>query len=279
MSGSPIVYAALTLAFGLVGGLLPLFSKIKDNPERLKMLTGIAAGIIIASAILVVIPEGFELAKEEHVDEEHVDEEHANSLLLGGAVLSGFVFMLIIEGSGIGHAVHEEHHEHNQEHGHKHIHHGPGGWILVLGLTIHAATDGLAIGAASASGGTVVTAAVALSVLIHKAPTAFSLGIFSMHERENRNDSIRDVLIFSLATPIMIMIAYYTLEGFENHIIGLAMLFSAGTFLYVATVDTLPDIHNPETGKKALTYVLIGILFLTLILLGMDFMNVSTHDH
>ena len=65
MSGSPIVYAALTLAFGLVGGLLPLFSKIKDNPERLKMLTGIAAGIIIASAILVVIPEGFELAKEE----------------------------------------------------------------------------------------------------------------------------------------------------------------------------------------------------------------------
>jgi zinc transporter 9 len=274
MSGSPIVYAVLTLAFGLIGGLLPLFSKIKDNPERLKMLTGIAAGIIIASAILVVIPEGFELAKEEHVD-----EEHANSLLLGGAILAGFVFMLIIEGSGIGHAVHEEHHEHSQEHGHKHIHHGPGGWILVLGLTIHAATDGLAIGAASASGGTVVTAAVALSVLIHKAPTAFSLGIFSMHERENRNDSIRDVLIFSLATPIMIMIAYYALEGLENHIIGLAMLFSAGAFLYVATVDTLPDIHNPETGRKAVVYVISGILLLIVILLGIDFTGLNLHGH
>ena len=148
---------------------------------------------------------------------------------------------------------------------------GISNWILVLGLTIHAATDGLAIGAATASDGTIVTAAIALSVLIHKAPTAFSLGIFSMHERENKKDSIRDVVIFSLATPIMIMIGFYLLDGLGNYLIGLAMLFSAGTFLYVATVDTLPDIHNPETGRKAVVYVIIGIILLTVILLGIYF--------
>ena len=270
MASSPILYAALTLVFALIGGLIPVFSKIKDNAERLKMLTGIAAGIIIASAILVVIPEGFELATE---------DDSKNEFFLGGAILSGFVFMLILEGSGIGHAVHEEHHNHDQDHGHEHIHHGQGGLILVLGLTIHAATDGLAIGAAIASGGTIVTAAIVFSVLIHKAPTAFSLGVFSMHERENKKDSIRDVIIFSFATPIMIMIAFYFLNGLENYLIGLAMLFSAGAFLYVATVDTLPDIHNPETGRKAVVYVTSGILLLVVILLGIDFTILNSHGH
>ena len=269
MASPPIAYAALTLGFALIGGLLPIFSKIKEDPERLKQITGIAAGIIIASAMLVVIPEGFELASEEDVD----------TLMLGGAILVGFVLMLILEGSGFGHAVHEEHHDHNQEHGHDHVHHGPTGWMLLLGLSLHAATDGLAIGAAAASGGVAVTAAVTLAVLIHKAPAAFSLGVFSMHERENRNESIRDVIIFSLATPVMIIVAFYALADLENHLIGLAMLFSAGTFLYVATVDTLPDIHNPETGRKALIYVLTGVVLLTFILLGTDAVGLVEHGH
>ncbi|MDE0707517.1 MAG: ZIP family metal transporter [Candidatus Poseidoniales archaeon] len=263
---SPLLYATLALLFGLIGGLLPIFSKIKEDTSRLKMLTGIASGIIIASAMLVIIPEGFELASE---------GGHAGTLILGGAILAGFAMMLILEGSGIGHAVHEEHHDHEHDHGHSHVHHGPSGWMLVLGLSLHAATDGLAIGAAAASGGVTVTAAVALAVLIHKAPAAFSLGVFSMHERTNRNDSIRDVVIFSLATPVMIFVAYHALTDLEHHMIGLAMLFSAGTFLYVATVDTLPDIHNPVAGRKALMHVILGMIILVTLLLVADSLGLS----
>tara|TARA_B100001146_G_scaffold16260_1_gene12906 strand:- start:365 stop:1135 length:771 start_codon:yes stop_codon:yes gene_type:complete len=255
--------------FGLVGGLLPIFTQSKDNIAKLKMLTGIASGIIIASAMLVVIPEGFELASE---------DDYTDTLVLGGAILAGFALMLILEGSGIGHAVHEEHHDHEHDHGHTHVHHGPSGWMMVLGLSLHAATDGLAIGAAAASGGVAVTAAVALAVLIHKAPAAFSLGVFSMHERDDKNKSIRDVVIFSLATPVMILVAFYALADLGHHMIGLAMLFSAGTFLYVATVDTLPDIHNPETGKKALMYVLTGIAILAILLVLADSLHLG-HAH
>ena len=271
-----LLYAGLTLIFGLVGGLLPLFSKIKENPERLKMFTGIASGIIIASAMLVVIPEGFELASEE---DEHAHEKgHTDTMILGGAILAGFVMMLILEGSGIGHAIHEEHHHHEQDHGHSHVHHGPSGWLLVLGLSLHSATDGLAIGAAAASGAVTVTAAVSLAVLIHKAPAAFSLGIFSMHERETLNQSIRDVVIFSLATPVMIFVAYYALADLEHYMIGLAMLFSAGTFLYVATVDILPDIHNPVAGRKALMHVILGMIILAALLLVADSLELG-HSH
>ena len=375
MAELPLMYVALALMIALICGLIPVLSKIKEDANKLKIMTGIAAGIILASAALVVIPEGFELATNDehdshgdedglagsialvmlevdhgdinasqaieeieelagghdahseeestHSDEDLTDEllsesvlhvveevedgeinatvgleeieelitshshdeiheeedEHTSGLLLGGAILGGFLLMLILEGSGIGHAVHEEHHDHDLEHNHGHIHHSSSGWLLLFGLTLHAATDGIAIGAAAASGSVSVTAAVALAVLIHKGPAAFSLGVFSMHEREYRNDSIRDVLIFSLATPVMILLAFYALEDLETHIIGLTMLFSAGTFLYVATVDTLPDIHNPETGKKAMLNVLLGAIILTLILFAMDISGLIEHGH
>lgn len=364
-----IAYATIALIIGLLCGLLPIFSKFGEDQNRLKMLTGIASGIIIASAFLVVIPEGFELTStdehgdeqalvgsvalvllevndgditseqgieeiegllgghEEH-DDEHAEEDHDEShdeglkseiehvieevesgeinatagiseihdlvalhahaddhdehddmLLIGGAILTGFLLMLILEGAGIGHAVHEEHHHHHDEHGHDHVHHTSVGWMLVFGLTLHAAVDGLAIGAAAATGSISVSMTILLAVLIHKGPAALSLGIFSLHERESRKESIRDVVIFSMATPLMIFVAYFLLSSLETHMIGLAMLFSAGTFLYVATVDTLPDIHNAETGKKAMLYVVTGALLLTGLLVIFSMTGLLSHGH
>ena len=283
-AGAPIELAALTLILALIGGLFPIFSKVKENPETLRRITGIASGILLASALLVVVPEGFELATGEHEEggedeEAGHEEEGVGNLLIGGAVLAGFLMMLILEGSGIGHAVHEEHHDHHDEHGHEHVHHRNSPWIIVLGLSLHSAADGLAIGSAAAGTSEAVTALVALAVLIHKVPAAFSLGVFSMHERENKNDSIRDIVIFSLATPVMILVSFYTLQGMDEHLIALAMLFAAGTFLYVATVDTLPDIHNPETGREALRNVLIGVGVLVLLLYGAEAAGLIEHGH
>ena len=278
VASAPIELAALTLILALLGGLPPILSKIKDNQETLRRITGIASGILLASALLVVIPEGFELATGEH-EESGEEEEGVGNLLIGGAVLAGFLMMLILEGSGIGHAVHEEHHDHRDEHGHEHVHHRNSPWIIVLGLSLHSAADGLAIGSAAAGSTEAVTALVALAVLIHKVPAAFSLGVFSMHERENRNDSVRDIVMFSLATPVMILVSFYTLQGMDEHLIALVMLFAAGTFLYVATVDTLPDIHNPETGRAAVRNVLIGVVVMILVLYGAEAAGLIEYGH
>ena len=278
VASAPIELAALTLILALLGGLPPILSKIKENQETLRRITGIASGILLASALLVVIPEGFELATGEH-EESGEEEEGVGNLLIGGAVLAGFLMMLILEGSGIGHAVHEEHHDHRDEHGHEHVHHRNSPWIIVLGLSLHSAADGLAIGSAAAGSTEAVTALVALAVLIHKVPAAFSLGVFSMHERENRNDSVRDIVMFSLATPVMILVSFYTLQGMDEHLIALVMLFAAGTFLYVATVDTLPDIHNPETGRAAVRNVLIGVVVMILVLYGAEAAGLIEHGH
>jgi zinc transporter 9 len=269
------VLAAVTLVLALAGGFLPIFSKWGSNPERLKMSTGIAAGILLASAMMVVIPEGFELATTAPAS----GGDEFGPLVLGGAILAGFLMMLILEGSGIGHAVHEEHHDHSHDHGHGHVHHQTSTWMLVLGLSLHSAADGLAIGAAAAGGVVAVTALVTFAVLVHKVPAAFSLGVFSLHERRERKDAIRDVVLFSLATPVMILLSFHAFAGVEVQVIGLAMLFAAGTFLYVATVDTLPDIHNSETGKTALKHVLIGATILVLIFFAAYASGMLEHVH
>ena len=75
------------------------------------------------------------------------------------------------------------------------------------------------------------------------------------------------------------IIAFYALTGLDTQTIGLTMLFSAGTFLYVATVDTLPDIHNPVTGRKAMLNVITGALILVILLVGADATGLIEQGH
>lgn len=256
MLPEPFDLALLTLVVGLVAGGLPIVSGLAEKQSLLTRLTGVAAGVLIASAMLVVIPEGF-----------HIAEGGVEGLALGGAILAGFLFMLVLECSGIGHSVHEEHHDHSHSHGHDHVHHPENALMVVIGLTIHAATDGLAIGAAAATEHAEVGLLILLAVLAHKVPAAFSVGVFSLHERGVSGAAWRDVIIFAIATPLMIVLAFALLQDIEEHMLGLAMLFSGGTFLYVATVDVLPDVHNSETGKAALLNVLMGAALMLIVLL------------
>ena len=265
-----LMLAGIILVMALVGGLIPIFSTMKSDGALLHRSTGIAAGILLASALMVVIPEGFELT---------LSNSTMNPLYAGAAILGGFMLMLILEGSGIGHAVHEEHHHHDTEHGHSHVHHQTAPLLLLFGLSAHAAADGLAIGSAAAGTSMAVTAMVAFAVIVHKMPAAFSLGVFAMHQHENRNKAIRDVVLFSLATPIMIIISAYFFQGLTTENIGLLLLFAGGTFLYVATVDTLPDIHNPDTGTRAMIDVFIGALILTVILVLAITTGLIEHGH
>jgi zinc transporter ZupT len=75
------------------------------------------------------------------------------------------------------------------------------------------------------------------------------------------------------------VISFFALHDFDEQMIALAMLFSGGTFLYVATVDTLPDIHNVVSGREAMVNVIIGVLVLVLILFGADAAGLIEHGH
>nr|BAP46899.1 solute carrier family 39 member 9-2 [Cyprinus carpio] len=113
-----------------------------------------------------------------------------------------------------------------------------------LGLLIHAAADGVALGAAAASSQVSVQVVVFFAVILHKAPAAFGLVSFLMHAGLERKTIQKHLLAFSAAAPLMAISTYFILSANRLSATGIGLLFSAGTFLYVATVHVLPEINS-----------------------------------
>ena len=87
------------------------------------------------------------------------------------------------------------------------------------------------------------------------------------------------VIAFALSTPTAILVTYLVLDEASDRWIALALLFSAGTFVYVATVDTLPAIHNPETGRRSVAMVVLGALVFAVVFIAIDQALDLSHSH
>ncbi|XP_027426015.1 zinc transporter ZIP9 isoform X4 [Zalophus californianus] len=144
-----------------------------------------------------------------------------------------------------------------------------------LGLVVHAAADGVALGAAASTSQTSVQLIVFVAIMLHKAPAAFGLVSFLMHAGLERNRIRKHLLVFALAAPVMSMVTYLGLSKSSKEALsevnatGVAMLFSAGTFLYVATVHVLPEVggmahshRSDPTGGRGLSRLEVAALVL-----------------
>lgn len=110
---------------------------------------------------------------------------------------------------------------------------------------------------------------VFFAIMLHKAPASFGLVSFLLHEGINRQTIRRHLLIFSCAAPLLTLITYFGIgqeqkETLNNvNATGIAMLFSAGTFLYVATVHVLPELtqgghsHSHHSSNSSLEQPII----------------------
>lgn len=141
-----------------------------------------------------------------------------------------------------------------------------------LGLVIHAAADGIALGAAATTSHRQVELIIFLAVMLHKAPAAFSLVLFLLHMGLEHSNIRRHLLAFSLSAPIGALVTYFGLSQSSkealrhNNATGVAMLFSAGTFLYVATVHVLPELVQNKILKRSELLCLVGGSFLPILL-------------
>lgn len=144
-----------------------------------------------------------------------------------------------------------------------------------LGLVIHAAADGIALGAAATTSHRDVEMIIFLAIMLHKAPAAFSLVVLLLHNGLRPTSIRRHLLAFSMSAPIAAIVTYYGLSQSgkealrQNNATGLAMLFSAGTFLFVATVHVMPELIQNKLLTPREMFFLIGGAFLPLLLTQM----------
>jgi len=258
MDPQTLIFAFAGIMFIAVAafGYVPLTLELSS--DRLKQLTAIGAGVLIGSAFLVIIPEALEIFEGHEEEEEGHEEVHIEPSTIGLAILGGFVLMLLLEVFGLPHAVH---HDEDKD---------LLGLSATIGLLVHALVDGLAVGA-SVSSSNETGLIVFIAIMLHKGPAAFGLTSFLKHIKISESKSKWYLFAFALASPIMAILAFFVLRDtsfatVDN--IGLALLFSAGTFIYVATVDVLPEVHSHDHNHDPpVWFVILGIIFVFLITL------------
>lgn len=292
---SSISLLSLAMLVGCyVAGTIPL--AVNFSEERLKLVTVLGAGLLCGTALAVIIPEGVHALYEEILEGHHshgqsgvvevseakadadaalgagVKHDHSHEQLhacIGVSLVLGFVFMLLVDQIGSSHMHNSEDPESGRVASSK--------ITTTLGLVVHAAADGVALGAAASTSQTSVQLIVFVAIMLHKAPAAFGLVSFLMHAGLERNRIRKHLLVFALAAPVLAMLTFVGLSQSSKEALsdvnatGVAMLFSAGTFLYVATVHVLPEVggggghsHAPNgpNGAKGLSKVEVGALVL-----------------
>ncbi|XP_030012732.1 zinc transporter ZIP9 isoform X1 [Sphaeramia orbicularis] len=262
-------------------GFIPLLFRLSET--SMKYITILGAGLLCGTALSIIIPEGVGLIVESLTDSAPVPTSLNNSetnvtsinsgprpqFLIGVALTFGFILMFIVDqiggylstrGKSSGFLWVYLHHI-SLSITHLLLYCLISGRIArspisigitaTLGLVIHAAADGFALGAAVATSEVTVQVIVFLAVILHKAPAAFGLVSFLMHSGLEKKYIQGHLLAFSAAAPIVAIITYFILHAsgslFQHSSTGMGMLFSAGTFLYVATVHVLPEISSSRT--------------------------------
>jgi len=161
-------------------------------------------------------------------------------------------------------------HEH-EDHLHVHEHfHGDHDNIVVslMGFIIHSMADGCALGASlflsTQLEGSSLGIVIFFAVLMHKIPTAIGFGTFLVHEGLSALSTFSYLTAFTIVSPLTATLSYIifslaslsSLSTFSTEVmfwVGILLLVSAGSFLYVATIHILPevfcntDIHRPHT--------------------------------
>lgn len=265
-----------------LAGAIPLAFTMSE--KRLRMISILGAGLLVGTALAVIIPEGvhalYELDQYGHsshthgthvhladtnVDatQSHSDHDEAHThvdvlknqmsqvepdVFIGLSLCCGFVFMLLIDhiSGGHSHTPPASDPEGNGRQRQSKI-------TATVGLVVHAAADGVALGAAVTTSKTEVEVIVFVAIMLHKAPAAFGLSTFLLHEGLVRNRIRKHLIVFAAAAPVMALVTYFGLSQSSKEALssvkgtGIAMLFSAGTFLYVATVHVLPELMSMTT--------------------------------
>ncbi|PTB67825.1 Zinc/iron permease [Trichoderma citrinoviride] len=111
------------------------------------------------------------------------------------------------------------------------------------GLVIHAAADGIAMGASATSSNMRLGFVIFIAIMIHKAPAAFGLTSILLKQGLSKRAARGHLVIFSLAAPVGALTTWLMitllggdhLKGYSGQWwTGMLLLFSGGTFLYVA---------------------------------------------
>src|SRR5262249_30982734 len=181
----------------------------------------------------------------------------------------------------------EHEHEPGCEHDHEHrAAPSVSGWMAVLGLTIHTFMNGVGLAGAvqndldkgSPATWVVPGLALFLAIALHKPADALAistvLSIRGVSKSKVRLVQIGFALMVPFGAGVFMATSGAIEQDMKNQLTGAALAFSAGTFLFIALSDLLPEVQFHRHDRVPLFLALvIGVLLMGFIAL------LEPHEH
>lgn len=221
MPGLAIPLAGLTVVATLIGGRVGL--RFADRLPTLLALTG---GVVVAVALLDVLPEGLKAVGDDN--------------LATALVASGFLAFFLVERVLVLH----DRDEAVATLGGERV-----GVLGAAGLSAHSFIDGLGIGFAfgvdSATG-----LLVFLAVVSHDFADGLNTVSYVLRRSGNRRVAVRWLAIDAVAPLLGAIVG--TVVSISDQTLGYVLCVYCGIFLYIGAADLLPEAHAQSSWSRVL---------------------------
>ena len=232
-------------------------------------LLSLAAGALLATAFMHLLPEAF--------------ESQAGAHDLFATLLVGVVFFFLLDKAELWHhghehshaepAAHDAHHDHHRghhhghDHGHAH-HHGPraGGWALLTGDSVHCFGDGILIASAFMADMRLGVIA-AVSVMAHEVPHHMGDLVVLRQTSANRRMALLKVSLAGAVTALGGAVGYF-LVGQLQDFLPYFLAVASSSFVYVALADLIPQLQKRLTARETIAqiaWLIAGMVVVTMV--------------
>jgi zinc and cadmium transporter len=256
-SGIGSVWLAAWLSFGL-------FSRYTQH------MLSLAAGALLATAFLHLLPEAFEGGIEPH------------NLFV--TLLVGLLFFFLLDKAELWHHGHEHHHgehhshDHHGHHAHAHEHTHPhehsnsdqekvsGGWAILAGDSVHCFGDGVLIASAFLVDLRLGIVA-ALAVLAHEVPHHMGDLVVLREGSGNRQAAVLKVSMAGAVTALGGLAGYLLLEQLSG-ILPYMLTIASSSFIYVALADLIPQLQKRLSSRETaaqIVWLVSGIALVSVV--------------
>jgi zinc and cadmium transporter len=263
MVTSIFIVLIATFIAGICSVWLAAFLNFGIFAKKTQHLLSFAAGALLATALLHVLPEAFE------------GQTEFNGLFL--TLLLSILVFFFLDKAELWHHGHE--HNHDQVHHHCHTHHqhaekkaGPSGtWAIIIGDSLHCFGDGLMI-AASFAANVELGILASFAVLVHEVPHHMGDLAVVGQGSKGKNLALIKVSLAGAATVLGGLIGSLLMLELHDYL-PYFMTITASSFIYVALADLVPQLQKHLNFKQTIiqvSWLLAGIvlIYLTTLLHG-----------